>query len=70
MHCAVCSVEGATRDRYYVGATRCVQRTGQEGQSQDQLSTDGGAGWETQAPRIILPVHLFLPDIIRLELFL
>ena len=57
-------MEGATRGRYYVGATRCVQRTGQEDQSQDQdqLSTGGGAGWEAEAPRIILPVHLCLPE--------
>ena len=65
-------MEGATRGRYYVGATRCVQRTGQEGQSQsqDQLSTRGGAGREAQAPRTILPVHLCLVHINRLELLL
>ena len=65
-------MEGATRGRYYVGATRCVQRTGQEGQSQsqDQLSTGGGAGREAQAPKTILLVHLCLLNINRLELFL
>ena len=49
-----------------------MQRTGQEGQSQsqDQLSTGGGAGREAQAPRTILLVHLCLLNINRLELFL